>query len=160
MPLSGDLCRLSFPDAAARPFADDSVGAPDEAAGSDAVAPDVIRVGGEAAAACAVAAGAEQVARGARVAYGVVARARRRAAAPWPDAERGPHEAFESAAAAAREPLLPVDGTFPADAGLVHAVRRFGAAFHAAAELLRGTAPGVHCSPPPVAGPARNWASS
>ena len=156
LPLSGDLCRLSFPGAV-RLFVDDSAEVPDEVAGSGVVAPDVTPVEGVAPA-VGVVGDVAQVACEARAADVVPAHARRGAAAPWPDAEPVPvpHEAFESDAVAAGESPSSTDATFPADVVPVHAVRRLAVALRVVAELPRGAPPGAHCLPPLVAEPAKN----
>jgi hypothetical protein len=146
-PLSGDLCRPSFPGAVEL-FVGDSAEAPDEAVGSGVAAPDAPPVED-----VALVVG---VVDAARVADAVPAHARRGAAAPWPDAGPVPHEAFESVAVAVRESRSPADGKLPADAVLAHAVRRLATELRAVAEQPHAALPGAHCSLPPVAEPARN----
>ena len=161
LPLSGDLCRLSFPDAVAQPFADDSAGVLDEVAGSGVAVPDVIPVAGVAPAA-GVVGDVAPVACEARAADAVPAHARRGGAAPWPGAEPVPHEAFESAAVAVRDSPPSADAMFPADVVPAHAVRQLAAALRVVAQLPHGAPLGAYylLPPPPVAEPARNSASS
>lgn len=156
LPLNGDLCRPSFPDAAARLFADDSAEGPDGVVGSHVVAPDVTPVGGVASVVGVVGDVAPVACEPRAADVAPAAHARQGAAAPWPDAERVPHEAIEPAAVVVRESLQLADATFPADVLPAHAALRLAAALRGVVELRRGLPPDAHCLLRPVAEPARN----